>query len=54
MFLSNDHKPALWGGIECTINRVKDSWLDQLDMSGFYRRENDLEAISSLGIKTLR
>ncbi|MEO5984763.1 MAG: family 1 glycosylhydrolase, partial [Ferruginibacter sp.] len=54
MFLKDDKKPAIWGGIECTINRVEDSWLDQLEMSGYYQRENDLEAIATLGIKTLR
>ncbi|MEJ7625711.1 MAG: family 1 glycosylhydrolase [Ferruginibacter sp.] len=54
MFLSADNKPEIWGGIECTINRVNDTWLDQSEMCGLYRRENDLEAIAALGIKTLR
>jgi dTDP-4-dehydrorhamnose reductase len=51
---SNNQEPAIWGGIECTINRVGDTYLDQLEMSGHYTRENDLEAIAALGIRTLR
>ena len=48
------HNLELWGGIECTINRIDDTWLDQLDYSGHYTRENDLSLFSNLGIKTLR
>lgn len=47
-------KPEIWGGIECTINRIGDQWLDQFEMSGHYTREEDLVHIASLGIKTLR
>ena len=43
-----------WGGIECTINRVNDSYFDQLHLSGHYMREGDIKLISELGIKTLR
>ena len=43
-----------WGGIECTINRVNDSYFDQLHLSGHYVREGDIQLISELGIKTLR
>ncbi len=45
---------ALWGGIECTLNRVGDQYLDQLEMSGHYRRADDIDCIAGLGIKTLR
>ena len=44
----------LWGGIECTINRINDSYLDQLEYANHYKRENDLALIAGLGIKTLR
>ncbi|MFL5811250.1 MAG: family 1 glycosylhydrolase, partial [Flavisolibacter sp.] len=44
----------LWGGIECTINRVNDDFLDQLKYAKHYDRENDLQLIADLGIKTLR
>src|SRR3954466_5901383 len=44
----------LWGGIECTINRVGDRFVDQLERCGHYTRDGDLEAIAALGIKALR
>src|SRR3954469_2397503 len=47
-------RPELWGGIECTINRVKDWFQDQLTLSGHYEREDDLELFAQLGIKALR
>jgi dTDP-4-dehydrorhamnose reductase len=43
-----------WGGVECTINRVNESYFDQLHLSGHYRREDDIRLIAELGIKTLR
>ncbi|RYG02300.1 MAG: glycosyl hydrolase family protein [Chitinophagaceae bacterium] len=46
--------PAIWGGIECTINRIGDSYYDQLEISGHYKRTGDLKIISTLGIKKLR
>ena len=44
----------LWGGLECTVNRVGDEWMDQLERCGHYGRPADFEAIADLGIKTLR
>src|SRR4051812_31268353 len=44
----------LWGGIECTINRVGDEFFDQLDRCGHYARLDDLDAIAALGIRRLR
>ncbi len=44
----------IWGGIEATINRVGDNYLDQSEYSGHYKRENDVDLIASLGIKMLR
>ena len=46
--------PDIWGGIECTINRVGDNYMDQLGLSGYYNREHDLDAIIALGVKTIR
>jgi dTDP-4-dehydrorhamnose reductase len=46
--------PEVWGGIECTINRVKNNFFDQLQYSGHYYREEDIEHIAQLGIKKLR
>ena len=46
--------PEVWGGIECTINRVKNNFFDQLHYSGHYYREDDITQITELGIKKLR
>ncbi|MDQ2862456.1 MAG: dTDP-4-dehydrorhamnose reductase, partial [Bacteroidota bacterium] len=44
----------VWGGIECTINRIHDEFHDQLEMGDYYSDPAKLEAIVGLGIKTLR
>ncbi|WP_207429310.1 family 1 glycosylhydrolase [Pedobacter sp. SYSU D00535] len=44
----------IWGGIECTINRVKDRYMDQLEFSGHYHRDKDIELLAQIGIKRLR
>jgi dTDP-4-dehydrorhamnose reductase len=44
----------LWGGIECTLNRVGDKFYDQLARNGHYRRGDDLERLAALGLRTLR
>ena len=46
--------PDIWGGIECTINRVNDSYFDQLQYANHYDREGDINAIAELGIKKIR
>lgn len=46
--------PEVWGGIECTINRVQDVFRDQLFYSGHYTRPGDIERFAQLGIKKLR
>jgi len=47
-------RPEVWGGIECTINRVGDTFYDQLEAAGYYGRETDLDRMAELGIKALR
>jgi dTDP-4-dehydrorhamnose reductase len=44
----------LWGGMECTVNRVNDAYFDQFEIGGHYGRPDDLERIAALGIRTLR
>jgi dTDP-4-dehydrorhamnose reductase len=44
----------LWGGIECTLNRVQDRYFDQLEYSGHYNRTSDIKLFSDLGLKKLR
>lgn len=46
--------PELWGGIECTVNRVGDVWHDQYAYAGHDERHDDLDRIADLGIRTLR
>lgn len=44
----------LWGGIECTVNRVGDRVYDQLHAGGHHERDGDLDAIAGLGLTALR
>jgi len=44
----------LWGGIECSINRVQDRFSNQLDLNGHWTRYDDIDNFANLGIKTLR
>lgn len=44
----------LWGGVECTVNRVGDEYFDQLEYSGHAHRIDDLDRIAQLGVRTLR
>lgn len=54
-FMENSNNAIeIWGGIECTINRVNDSYFDQLEYAGHYERDGDISLIASIGIKTLR
>ncbi|WP_046579188.1 family 1 glycosylhydrolase [Spirosoma radiotolerans] len=47
-------KLALWGGLECTVNRVGDDYQDQVIRSGHHQRPQDIDLIASLGISALR
>jgi len=49
-----DGSIEIWGGIECTVNRVGNRFHSQLELSGHDRRDGDLDAIAALGIRTLR
>lgn len=44
----------LWGGVECTVNRVGTRYNDQIRLSGHHGRPGDLEHFADLGIKALR
>ena len=45
----------LWGGVECTVNRIDDRYHNQAAWSGHVDRgASDWEAIASLGICTVR
>ena len=42
--------PELWGGVECTVNRVGDRWFDQLRRNGHRHRLSDLDRFAALGL----
>ncbi len=44
----------LWGGPECTVNRVGDDYGDQFRSSGHDRRIDDLDRFADLGLRVLR
>lgn len=44
----------IWGGVECTVNRVGDRRFDQLGRVGHDERPEDLERFAALGISALR
>jgi len=44
----------LWGGPECTVNRVGDTLRDQTRESGHHDRPEDLDLFARLGITALR
>ncbi|MDP2010309.1 MAG: NAD(P)-dependent oxidoreductase [Phenylobacterium sp.] len=44
----------LWGGLECTVNRVGDQFHDQVRRSGHHDRIGDLDLVADLGVRTLR
>ena len=44
----------MWGGLECTVNRIGDRWFDQIARSGHDSRSTDLELFASLGIRVIR
>ena len=44
----------IWGGIECTVNRVGDRYYDQVVRTGHQFRPEDLNQFAELGIKAIR
>jgi dTDP-4-dehydrorhamnose reductase len=44
----------IWGGMECTLNRVHDEFFDQLNYSGPRGRDGDTDLFASLGLKKMR
>ena len=47
-------KLELWGGLECSVARIGDTFRDQFKDTGHYARLSDLDAIAALGMRTLR
>ncbi|ADV67117.1 family 1 glycosylhydrolase [Deinococcus maricopensis] len=44
----------LWVGVEPTVSRVGDTTMDQLHLSGFHHRLDDIDRLASLGAKRVR
>ena len=44
----------LWGGIECTVNRIGNHYHDQLQLSGHAHRPSDIDRCAELGLRVLR
>jgi len=51
---SETARPALWGGVEATVNRVGDLYLDQCRRNGHRRRLDDLDKFAEMGVSALR
>lgn len=49
-----DSPLEVWGGAECTCNRVGDSYLDQVEISGHASRCEDIQQFAALGLKAVR
>ena len=54
MDILDGQRLQLWGGLECTRNRVGKDFHDQFERSGHRERIDDLSRIAELGIKVLR
>lgn len=44
----------IWGGVECTVNRVGEQFYDQLVWNGHHSRPEDLTRFADLGIRAIR
>ena len=53
-FVTSSSGLELWGGHECTVNRVGDAYLDQTIRTGHHDRLEDLAKFAELGFKALR
>ena len=47
-------QPQLWGGLECTVNRVHDRYRDQIKATGHHDRPDDLDLLADIGIRAIR
>jgi dTDP-4-dehydrorhamnose reductase len=53
---SSDLAPPLqlWGGLECTVNRVANAYFSQIDRNGHAHRDCDIARFAALGIAAMR
>ena len=50
----NDSVLQLWGGLECTVNRIHDCYFSQVERNGHAHRGDDIARFGSLGIQSIR
>jgi dTDP-4-dehydrorhamnose reductase len=48
------HSLEVWAGIECSLNRVGDQYVDQLHRGGTYVRPDDVQRLAALGVRAVR
>lgn len=54
MTQGRDGALELWGGVECTVNRVGDQYIRQLERNAHWERIEDLDRFAALGIRAIR
>ena len=52
--ISSANGLELWSGVECTVNRVRNDYFDQLEGSGHSVRSSDIDRLADLGITRIR
>ena len=52
--ISSANGLELWSGVECTVNRVRNDYFDQLERSGHSVRSSDIDRLAELGITKVR
>ncbi|WP_034257015.1 family 1 glycosylhydrolase [Adhaeribacter aquaticus] len=50
----NPQYPEVWAGLECTVNRVGDEYMDQMQLNGHAYREEDIALFGAIGVKKMR
>ncbi|HMA01115.1 MAG TPA: family 1 glycosylhydrolase, partial [Gemmatimonadaceae bacterium] len=54
MPLQSPSKLEMWGGVECTVNRVGDRYFDQIARTRHMAHLDDLDRFADLGLRSLR
>ena len=52
--MSSPNELELWAGPECTVARVEERYVDELELTGHATRLGDLDLIAELGAKAVR
>ena len=54
MFDSSIRRLDVWGGVECSVVRVGDTYRNQFEETGHLHSRDDIDALAALGIRTVR